>query len=124
MKTNLKSTKNPIMNNDTDLDGAKIPLDNESTKATDRQRPTSWMGGSSDVKRIHDNFFDSNSQTSTNQQMSEISKTSKPASDINVIQSVKKSGNLKPATYKGMKLGRCKIIPPNETEKFVLAKSN
>ena len=76
-----------------------------TTKANHYQIPTTWMGESSDVERIHDNFFCGNNQTSTNQQVSDISQTSKPVSDINVIQSRTKSGNLKPNTHKGMRLG-------------------
>ena len=56
------------------------------------------MGGSSDVKRINDNFFDSNTQI-------EPVKPKSSSATIDILQSVKAGGSLKPTTYRGMKLG-------------------
>ena len=56
------------------------------------------MGGSSDVKRINDNFFDSNTQI-------EPMKPKSSSATIDILQSVKSGGSLKPTTYRGMKLG-------------------
>ena len=72
--------------------------DKVDTKKTTPHRRTSWMGGSSDVKRINDNFFDSNTQI-------EPVKPKSSSATIDILQSVKAGGNLKPATYRGMKLG-------------------
>jgi len=67
------------------------------TKKTSPQRRTSWMGGSSDVKRINDNFFDSNTQI-------ESVKPKSSSATIDILQSVTAGGSLKPTTYRGMKL--------------------
>jgi len=67
------------------------------TKKTSPQRRTSWMGGSSDVNRINDNFFDSNTQI-------EPVKPKSSSATIDILQSVKSGGSLKPTTYRGMKL--------------------
>merc|ERR1712037_344382 len=66
------------------------------TKKTSPQRRTSWMGGSSDVNRINDNFFDSNTQI-------EPVKPKSSSATIDILQSVKSGGSLKPTTYRGMK---------------------
>ena len=65
------------------------------------------MGGSSDMKRLNNDLFGTNN---TNQgTTSEVLPTSKPLSSSatsEVLDAVKQGGNLKPTTYRGMKLGK------------------
>ena len=82
---------------------AAVLDDKVETETSTKHRRTSWMGGSSDVKRINDNFFDSNTLIEPTKPMSSSATTE-------VLQAVMAGGNLKPTTYRGMKLG--KIHPP------------